>query len=74
MSAAQFAKGDRVTWRWGAGEAEGVVDEVFTTRVTRCIKGKGVTRKASERNPAFMVRQEGGARALKSASELMKAS
>jgi hypothetical protein len=73
MSAEKIAKGDKVKWRWGAGEAEGVVDEVFTARVTRCIKGKGVTRKASARNPAFMVKQEGGARALKSGSELTKA-
>jgi hypothetical protein len=70
---AQFSKGDHVTWRWGAHSAEGIVAQKFTSRVKRTIKGKAIIRNASEDEPAYMVRQTDGARALKSQSELTKA-
>lgn len=65
-----LGKGQRVKWKWGTGEAEGVVDEVFTSKVTRTIKGKGITRKASRDKPAYLIRQDDGDRVLKSAGEL----
>lgn len=68
-----FAKNDKVTWNWGNGTAEGVIAEVFTEKVTRRIKGKDITRNASRDEPAYLVRQEDGDTALKSASELSKA-
>ena len=70
--ATTFSKGDKVTWTWGAGEAEGVVEQTFTSRVKRTIKGKAVIRNATPDEPAYLVKQEDGARALKSGSELRK--
>lgn len=45
----------------------------FTDKVTRKIAGKSITRNADKDNPAYMVVQEDGAKALKSESELSKA-
>ena len=69
----QFSKGDHVTWKWGAHHAEGIVAQRFTSRVKRTIKGQAVIRNASEAEPAYLVRQSDGGRALKSGSELSKA-
>jgi Hypervirulence associated proteins TUDOR domain len=67
-----FSKGDKVSWDWSTGTGEGTVDEVFTDKVTRRIKGKEITRNASTDEPAYLVRQDGGDTVLKSASELSK--
>lgn len=68
----KYRKGSQVRWKWGQGYAEGKVSEVFTEETTRTIKGKKITRKASEDDPAYLVEQEDGGRALKSHSELEK--
>lgn len=68
-----YGIGQRVSWREAQGEAEGVVDEVFTTRVTRSIQGRGVTRKASPRRSAYLIRRADGDRLLKSAGEIQAA-
>ncbi|MCM2503471.1 DUF2945 domain-containing protein [Aureimonas altamirensis] len=68
-----YRKGQKVTWTWGNGTAEGKVEEKFTEKVTRTIKGKAITRDADKDNPAYLVVQEDGAKALKSESELSKA-
>jgi hypothetical protein len=68
-----FGKGDSVTWTWGAHEAKGKVRQKFTRRVKRTIKGETVVRNGSEAEPAYLVVQEDGGRALKSESELSKA-
>ena len=65
-----FSKGDQVVWSWGEGEADGKVQECFTGKVTRTIKGTEVTRNASEDNPAYLIEQDDGDLVLKSASEL----
>jgi hypothetical protein len=70
---ADFRKGAAVSWAWGAHRAEGVVTQKFTRRVKRTIKGATVIRNASETEPAYLVRQSDGGRALKSASELDQA-
>lgn len=67
-----YSKGDKVEWKWGSGTAKGVIDEVFTEKVTRTIKGKDITRNATKVEPAYLVRQDDGDTALKSASELSK--
>ncbi|MET0314166.1 MAG: DUF2945 domain-containing protein [Hansschlegelia sp.] len=67
------AVGAKVTWSWGKGEATGKVAQVFSARVQRTIKGAKITRRATEDNPAYLVEQDDGARALKSHSELEKA-
>lgn len=69
----RYRKGDEVRWTWGSGSATGRVAEVFTERVTRTIKGNEVTRNADDDNPAYLVEQDDGGRALKSESELEKA-
>ena len=71
--AAHFDKGTHVSWAWGAHRAEGIVAQKFTARVKRIIKGKTIVRNASEAEPAYLVRQTDGGRALKSQSELTKA-
>ncbi len=68
-----YRKGQKVTWTWGNGTAEGKVEEKFTEKVSRTIKGKAITRDADKDNPAYLVVQEDGAKALKSESELSKA-
>lgn len=62
--------GTDVTWRWGAHRARGRVEQVFTTQVSRTIKGTRVHRNASEAKPAYLVTQPNGGYALKSHSEL----
>ncbi|WP_336739251.1 DUF2945 domain-containing protein [Aureimonas altamirensis] len=69
---AMYRKGSKVTWSWGNGTAEGRVEEKFTEKVTRKIAGKSITRNADKDNPAYLVVQEDGAKALKSESELSK--
>jgi hypothetical protein len=71
--AERFGKGSKVEWNWGGGTGTGKVEEVFTDKVTRTIKGTEVTRNASEDEPAYMLRQDDGDRVLKSHSELNKA-
>lgn len=68
-----YPVGAAVTWSWGQGEAKGKIADVFKTRVQRTIKGSKVTRRATEANPAYLVEQADGGRALKSHSELDKA-
>lgn len=67
-----FRKGDKVKWTWGAHTAHGTVSQRFVSRVKRTIKGETVIRKASEDEPAYLVVQDDGGRALKSASELSR--
>lgn len=68
-----YGKGDRVRWTWGNGTGEGRVEEVFTARVSREIKGSEITRNADEDNPAYLIVQDDGDRVLKSQSELKAA-
>ena len=65
-----FSKGQAVTWRWGAHEAEGKVAERFERRVQRTIAGEKILRNGTRDNPAYLIEQEGGGRALKRGSEL----
>lgn len=68
----KFRKGTAVRWKWGAHEAEGKVAESFVSDVTRTIRGERIKRRASAEEPAYLVVQEDGGRALKSHSELEK--
>ena len=68
----KFRKGQFVEWKWGNGTARGKVEEHFTDRVTRTIKGSEVTRNADADNPAYLIEQDDGDRVLKSQSELSK--
>ena len=68
-----FKDGDRVQWTWGNGTGTGTVVSTHTHRITRAIKGTGVTRNASADDPAHLIEQEDGDEVLKSASELRRA-
>ncbi|MBB3996631.1 DUF2945 domain-containing protein [Aureimonas pseudogalii] len=66
-------KGTEVEWKYGKGTATGKVEETFTDKVTKEIKGKEITRNATKDEPAYLVKQEDGAEALKKDSEVHKA-
>lgn len=68
-----YDKGTQVEWKWGNGKGTGKVTDVFTDDVTRTIDGSEITRKASQDEPAYMIKQEDGDRVLKSHFELSKA-
>ena len=63
-------KDTNVTWRWGAHTAKGRIEQVFTSPVSRTIKGTRVRRNASAEKPAYLVTQANGGYALKSHSEV----
>lgn len=65
-------KGTKVKWNWGKGSASGKVNEKFTKKVTRKIKGAEVTRNADNENPAYLIELSDGGKVLKSESELSK--
>jgi hypothetical protein len=65
-------KGDTVHWNWGAHEAEGKIVKEHTATTTKTIKGTKVKRNASKDEPAYEIKQESGAKVLKSESELKK--
>jgi hypothetical protein len=62
--------GQKVTWKWGSGTAEGKVEKRFERRVQRTLKGAKVVKNGSKENPAILIRQEDGAKVLKLESEL----
>jgi hypothetical protein len=69
-----FQINTEVEWEWGKGSAKGKVRSRFTDDVTKTIKGSEVTRKASEKEPAYLIEQDDGDKVLKSHSEVSKAS
>jgi len=69
---AQVNEGDRVTWKWGQGEASGKVKSVFDQKTTRTIKGSEITRNGTKDDPALYIVQEDGDAVLKLASEVKR--
>ena len=69
----KYTEGDAVEWDWGDGTGTGTVQESFTDKATRTIKGTEVTRDADDDDPAYLIEQDDGDRVLKSESELSKA-
>ena len=66
-------RGTQVKWKWGNGSAEGKVEETYTEKVTKTIKGNEVTREGKEGkevNKALYIKQEDGSAVLKSESEV----
>ncbi|MFN3225054.1 MAG: DUF2945 domain-containing protein [Hyphomicrobiales bacterium] len=68
--AKSYSKGTRVEWNWGQGTGTGKIVEIYTSDVTKTIKGTEVTRNASSDEPAYLIEQEDGDQVLKSHSEL----
>ena len=66
----KYRVGAKVTWKWGKGTGEGKVTKSFTEDVERKIEGANIKRKASQEEPAYLVKQQDGRRVLKSHSEL----
>lgn len=66
-------KGTTVKWSWGNGTAEGKVEETYTSKTTKTIKGNEVTRNADENNKALYIKQKDGDYVLKSESEVERA-
>lgn len=65
-----FRKGAAVTWRWSGSVAAGRIVERFERRVSRTIAGSRIVRNGSPDDPAYLVEQADGGRALKLGSEL----
>ncbi|QCX02419.1 hypothetical protein FGM00_18290 [Aggregatimonas sangjinii] len=63
-------EGTKVKWKWGNGTAEGKVQETYTSKVTKTIKGTTVTRDADDDNKALYIKQDDGDHVLKSESEV----
>ncbi|MCM5664160.1 hypervirulence associated TUDOR domain-containing protein [Galbibacter mesophilus] len=66
-------EGTQVTWKWGNGTATGKVEETFTKKITKTIKGNEVTREGKEGDKALYIKQEDGDYVLKSESEVERA-
>ncbi len=64
-------KGAKVKWKWGNGYAKGKVEETYTEKVTKTIKGTEVTRNGEETNKALFIKQDDGDYVLKSESEII---
>jgi len=63
-------KGTQVKWKWGDGTAQGKVQETYTQKVSKTIKGTEVTRNGEEGNKALYIQQEDGDYVLKNESEV----
>ena len=46
--------GTKVEWDWGNGTASGEIDEIYTERVEKTLKGSEVVREGSEDDPAYL--------------------
>jgi hypothetical protein len=64
--------GSKVKWDWGNGSATGTVEETYTTKTTKTIKGTEVTRNGEEGDKALYIKQDDGDYVLKSESEVEK--
>jgi len=67
-----FSTDTTVIWNWGNGWGKGTVKEIYTSDVTKTIKGTKVKRNASRDEPAYLIEQQDGDRVLKSHSEISK--
>lgn len=66
-------KGTKVKWKWGNGTATGKVEEAYTKKVTKTIKGNSVTRDGEKGNKALYIKQDDGDYVLKAESEVERA-
>ena len=62
-----------VKWEWGNGEGCGQIKERFEREVERTLQGSKITKKGSEDNPAYLIKQDDGDEVLKLGSELKAA-
>lgn len=64
--------GSKVEWKWGNGTATGKVEETYTSKTTKTIKGSEVTRNGESGNKALYIKQEDGDYVLKSENEVKR--
>lgn len=69
---AKFKVGSKVQRKWVGRAIDGAVEEIFTTSVTRTIKGSKIVRHGSPEKPAYLVKSVAGNLALKLETELAK--
>lgn len=62
--------GDKVTWKWGNGTAEGIVKSVHAERTSIQSKGKTIKRNGTPDDPAVIIKPESGNDVLKLSSEI----
>lgn len=67
---AQLKKSAKVQWKWLGRNIVGTVEDIFTAKITKTIKGKAITRNGSPDKPAYLVKSESGNLALKLETEL----
>tara|TARA_R110002126_G_scaffold80406_7_gene199067 strand:+ start:571 stop:783 length:213 start_codon:yes stop_codon:yes gene_type:complete len=65
-------KGTLVKWTWGTSSAEGKVEETYTTKIVKTIKGSEVTRNGEKDNRALYIKQDDGDYVLKSENEVAR--
>ena len=65
-----FQSDQYVQWDWGNGTAKGQIKERFEREVTRTLQGSEITRKGSEDDPAYLLKQDDGDEVLKLGSEI----
>jgi hypothetical protein len=66
-------EGSKVKWNWGGGTVEGKVEETYTEKTSKTIKGNEVTRNGEDGNKALYIKSDDGDYVLKSESEVEKA-
>ncbi len=66
-------KGTTVRWQWSGSTAAGRVVEIHRSRVVRTLDGSEITRNGSQDDPAYLIEQDDGSRALKLRSEVERA-
>ncbi|MEL0644724.1 DUF2945 domain-containing protein [Olleya sp. Ti.3.14] len=64
--------GTEVQWDWGNGTAKGKVEETYTKKITKTIKGTKVTRDGTSGNKALFIKQSDGDYVLKSENEVKR--
>jgi hypothetical protein len=67
-----FSVDTAVQWKWLGRLIRGHIKEIYTTPVSKMIKGKTIKRNGSIENPAYLVQSEAENYALKLGSELQK--
>lgn len=63
-------KGSNVSWNWGNGTAKGKIEEVHKEEFSKTIKGSKITKKGTNDNPAYLIKQDDGSKVIKLKSEL----
>ena len=64
--------GTKVQWKWSGNYAKGTVVEIYYADISKTIDGTEVSREATAREPAYLIKQSDGQRVLKSTTEVSR--